>query len=353
MVAPRDDIQYALVIGNTGAYPTRVDFRMQPHRMYLTAERALNKDYTHSRLMWDRGSRAIDHDIPKGSDYQVDERGEVVRIPHRHGSMYNGHLGWLRVDELNVPLNVVPLKYFTPQRQDIGRKWSEVAEEQGSSVLHIYESMFDLIKMWNVPKHYINVREIGEWDVGKTFIIDMGFPPTSDANLFRNEQLENNRYQNASQSQMVSVKLQGRPNTRYIAKTSAPRNPESNNHEVFIGLYPSEPNQNIGFSVNEDMVFVTDDKGELELSFYDSGLSGVNADYLDFLDYTYWVEILVHPNQSMTVPPDMVVHSDDGTHEVYDGNNLESGLELKPGINEITIVGKGKISFHWQNEVMG
>ena len=28
-------------------------------------------------------------------------------------------------------------------------------------------------------------------------------------------------------------------------------------------------------------------------------------------------------------------------------------LELKPGINEITITGKGKVSFSWNDEVMG
>ena len=345
MVVPRDDIQYSTAIGNINGYPTWVDFRIRPHRMYLTAERALNKDDTHSVLMWDRGKRGIDHDIPKGSQYQVDERGEVVQIPHRLGSLNYGYLGWLRVDELNVPLNVVPLKYYTIKFSDRNRKWKDIAEE--------FNTTTEMLQIYNASTYKTFIGYPIDIDIGKTYIMEMGFPPTSDANLFRNEYLENNRYQNASQSQMVSVKLQGRPNTRYVAKTSAPRNLESDNHEVFIGLYPSEPSQNIGFSVNEDAVFITDHKGEIELSFYDSDLSGVDTDYQDFLDYTYWVEILVHPNQDMMTPPDMTLQVGNTSYGVYNGDNLDSGLELKPGINEITIIGKGKISFHWQNEVMG
>lgn len=345
MVAPRDDIRYSSAIGNINAYPSGVDFRIRPHRLYLTAERALNKDDTHSILMWDRGTRGINHDIPKGSNYQVDERGEVVRIPHYGGSMHHGYLGWLRVDELNVPLNIVPLKYYTIKFSDQNRKWKDIASD--------FNTTTEMLKIYNQKTYESFVNTPSDYNVGVTYIMEMGFPPTSDGNLFRNEYLENNRYQNASQSQMVSVKLQGRPNTRYLAKTSAPRNPESNNHEVFIGLHPSEPSQNIGFSVNEDAVFVTDHKGEIELSFYDSGLSGVNADYPDFLDYTYWVEILVHTNQLMTTPPDMTLQSGNNTYGIYNGDNLESGLELKPGINEITIVGNGKVAFRWNNEVMG
>lgn len=353
MVAPRTDIRYTPAVGNTNAYPTRVDFNMRPHRLYLTAERALNKDEFAQVLWWNTEYHNVFDDIPQGSNYKVDERGEVVRIFISGGQQYERPIGWLRVDELNVPLNVVPLKYYTVQKRDIGRKFTDIMIEQGVSDLHADPNLFKLIQLWNQKVNTIFINSIVDNDVGRTYIIDMGFPPTSDANLFRNEQLENNRYQNASQSQMVSVKLQGRPNTRYVAKTSAPRNPNSNNHEVFIGFYPSEPNQNIGFSVNEDIVFITDDKGELELSFYDSGLSGVNANYLNFLDYTYWVEILVHPNQVMIVPPDMVLQSNDGSYGVFNGNNSESGLELKPGINEITIVGKGKVSFSWNDEVMG
>ena len=55
----------------------------------------------------------------------------------------------------------------------------------------------------------------------------------------------------------------------------------------------------------------------------------------------------------MTVPPDMILQSESMNYGLYNGDNLDSGLELKPGINEITITGKGKISFRWQNEVMG
>ena len=102
MVAPRTDIRYSSAIGDTNAYPIAVDFNIRPHRLYLTAERALNKDDTHSVLMWDRGTRGIDHDIPKGSQYKVDERGEVVRIPHYYGSLNHGYLGWLRVDRKSV-----------------------------------------------------------------------------------------------------------------------------------------------------------------------------------------------------------------------------------------------------------
>ena len=345
MVAPRTDIRYSSAIGDTNAYPIAVDFNIRPHRLYLTAERALNKDDTHSVLMWDRGTRGIDHDIPKGSQYKVDERGEVVRIPHHYGSLNNGYLGWLRVDELNVPLNVVPLKYYTIKFSDQNRKWKDIASE--------FNTTIEMLRIYNASTYEKFINTVLDYNVGKTYIMEMGFPPTSDNNLFRNEYLENNRYQNASQSQMVSVKLKGRPNTRYLAKTSAPRNPTSENHEVFIGLHPSEPSQNIGFSVNEDMVFITDHTGEIELSFYDSELSGVNADYLDFLDYTYWVEILVHSNQLMTTPPDMTLQMGNNTYGVYNGDNLESGLELKPGINEITITGKGKVSFNWNNEVMG
>ena len=345
MVAPRDDIRYSPAYGDTRGYPTGVDFKIWPHRLYLTAERALNKDDTHSILMWERGTRGIDPDIPPNTNYQVDERGEVVRIPHYYGSLNHGYLGWLRVDELNVPLNIVPLKYYTIKFSDQNRKWKDIASE--------FNTTIEMLRIYNASTYEKFINTPLDYNVGKTYIMEMGFPPTSDDNLFRNEYLENNRYQNASQSQMVSVKLQGRPNTRYIAKTSAPRNLESNNHEVFIGLYPSEPNQNIGFSVNEDAVFITDHKGEIELSFYDSDLSGVDTDYPDFLDYTYWVEILVHPNQNMTTPPDMTLQVGNTSYGVYNGDNLDSGLELKPGINEITIIGKGKISFHWQNEVMG
>lgn len=329
-----------------------VILRTRPHRLYLTAERAFNKDDTHSVLYWEAGLERIATHSPAYPTYLSDPRGEIVQIGRRDIVTGENFKGWLRIDELNVPLNVVPLKYYTPHTRDIGKLWRVIAEEQGISAIHVGLSAKKLLGLWNDPNSNSIGHSVGEHQVGKTFIVDMGFPPTGDANLFRNEYLENNRYQNASQSQMVSVKLQGRPNTRYVAKTSAPRNSTSDNHEVFIGLYPSEPNQNIGFSVNGDIIFVTDHKGEIELSFYDSELSGVDTDYLDFLDYTYWVEILVHPNQSMTVPPDMILQSESMNYGLYNGDNLDSGLELKPGINEITITGKGKISFHWNNEVM-
>lgn len=322
-----------------------VYLRTTPHRLYLTAERAFNKDDTHSVLYWEKGLERIATHSPNHPTYLSDPRGEIVRIGRRDIVTGEDYKGWLRIDELNVPLNVVPLKYHMITRRDVGRNWGDIINQYGITR--------DLIRVWNSHIYLSPVGAIHDFDIGKAIIVEMGFPPTSDANLFRNEYLENNRYQNASQSQMVSVKLQGRPNTRYLAKTSAPRNPESNNHEVFIGLYPSEPSQNIGFSVNEDMVFITDEKGEIELSFYDSELSGVNADYLDFLDYTYWVEVLVHPNQVMTVPPDMTLQAGSASYGLYDGDNLESGLELKPGVNEITITGKGKISFYWNDEVMG
>lgn len=330
-----------------------VILRTMPHRLYLTAERAFNKDDTHSVLYWDKGLERIATHSPNHPTYLSDPRGEIVQIGRRDIVTGENFKGWLRIDELNVPLNVVPLKYYTPHTRDIGKLWATIAQEQGISPIHIGPSVRKILGLWNDPNSNSIGYTVSESQVGKSFIVDMGFPPTSDANLFRNEQLENNRYQNASQSQMVSVKLQGRPNTRYVAKTSAPRNPTSNNHEVFIGLYPSEPNQNIGFSVNEDMVFITDHKGEIELSFYDSELSGADTDYQDFLDYTYWVEILVHPNQDMTVAPDMTLQEGSASYGLYDGDNLESGLELKPGINEITITGKGKISFYWNDEVMG
>lgn len=313
-----------------------------PTRMYLTAERALNKDDTHSTLYWGYGIHSVGPYTPSNPDVYWDERGRVIYVESIKEGF--GESGWIREDELNVPLNIVPLKYYTIKQSDVGKFRRDLVSQYGITV--------ELLKFWNNESTTIDFP-FSNSDIGKTYIVEMGFPPTSDANLFRNEYLENNRYQNASQSQMVSVKLQGRPNTRYLAKTSAPRNPESNNHEVFIGLYPSQPNQNVGFSVNEDMVFITDHKGEIELSFYDSELSGVNADYLDFLDYTYWVEILVHPNQVMTVPPDMTLQAGNASYGLYEGDNLESGLELKPGVNEITITGKGKISFYWNDEVMG
>lgn len=330
-----------------------VMLRTRPHRLYLTAERAFNKDDTHSVLYWDAGLERIHTHSPSHPTYMSDPRGEIVRIGRRDIVTGENYIGWLRIDELNVPLNVVPLKFYTPHSRDINKLWRVIAEEQGISGIHVGLTTQRLLGVWNSPNSHSIGHSVREHQVGKPFIVDMGFPPTSDANLFRNEYLDNNRYQNANQSQMVSVKLQGRPNTRYLAKTSAPRNPNSNNHEVFIGLYPSEPNQSIGFSVNEDMVFITDHKGEIELSFYDTGLSGVNADYPKFLDYTYWVEILVHPNQVMTIPPDMTLQAGNASYGVYNGDNLESGLELKPGINEITITGKGKISFSWNDEVMG
>ena len=49
----------------------------------------------------------------------------------------------------------------------------------------------------------------------------------------------------------------------------------------------------------------------------------------------------------------MTLQAGNNSYGVHNGNNSESGLELKPGINEITIVGNGKISFYWNNEVMG
>ncbi len=341
MATYRNDIRYTLGYGGAIDYPREVDFRIRPHRMYLTAERALNKDDTHSVLVWMTGTKAIKPNKPEGSQYQIDHRGEVVRIPNH----YDGYLGWLRVDELNVPLNIVPLIYYTIKPSDTRRTWKDIATE--------FNTTTSLLSIYNGQAYNRFTGSPLGIQVGKTFIMEMGFPPTGDTNLFRTEHLRNNRYQNVSQPQMVSVKLQGRPNTRYLAKTSALRNPESNNHELFIGLHPSEPSQNNGFSFNEDMVFVTDDTGEIELSFYDSEVSGVNADYLDFLDNTYWIEILVHPNQVITTPIDMTLQAGNNSYGVHNGNNSESGLELKPGINEITIVGNGKISFYWNNEVMG
>ena len=186
MAAPRTDIRYSTTIGNINAYITGVDFNIRPHRLYLTAERALNKDEFAQVLWWNTEYHRIFPNIPKGSNYKIDERGEVVKIST--GSYgYEPGVGWLRVDELNAPLNVVPLKYYTPQKRDVGRLWRDVAEVQGLSSLHGDQSIYELIKMWNRPKHYILNSKIGSSDVGKTYIIDMGFPPTSDANLFSNE----------------------------------------------------------------------------------------------------------------------------------------------------------------------
>lgn len=338
-MAYRDDI-------NEGAFGIlSVTINESPIRMYLTAERALNKNDSGAYLYWKTGLHRVETYTDYDPNVISDERGRVIRLGFNYDGVESGFLGWIREDELNVPLNVVPLKYHTIRLSDVGKTWHDLALN--------YDITRDLLRLWNRAIYLTPTGAINDSDIGKVIIVDMGFPPTTDENLFKNEYLENNRYQNAEQSSMVSVKLQGQPNTRYLARTSAPRNPESNNHEVFIGISPSNPNQDLGFSFNEDMVFVTDYTGEIELSFYDSELSGVNADYLDFLDYTYWVEILVHSDQTMTIPPDMTI--DDGIviRSLYNGDNLDTGIVLRPGLNEFTVTGNGKISFHFQKEVMG
>lgn len=90
-----------------------VYLRVLPIRVYRTAERALNKDKTLSFLYYRRGTFNLEPFNTYNPTNVYDERGIVYHI------QYAGQkIGWVRKDEINMPIDMVPTKYHMVIRGD-------------------------------------------------------------------------------------------------------------------------------------------------------------------------------------------------------------------------------------------
>lgn len=314
--------------------------REVPIKMYLTAERALNKDETGVRLYWKAGYHELQL-WERQAKVIEDSRGKVISIVVNDNSTNNQPVvGWIRDDEINQKVEWVPTAYHTLTKED---DWL--------SLISKYDVTSDMIRIWN-PWIPIAVGP-GILHPGRTLIVDVGLPKYSE-NIFKLEDLINNRFNNANNPEYLSVLIQGRPNTRYKIETNIPRHPGTNKFEVYAGQPALLILDSNGASLGQPLSVTADDNGMIELAFADSELSSTNVGFEQVLNNQYWVSVKVNTDP-VPIPPLGVVTIYGKQYRLEEGPNIFDDLVLSPGNNEIEIEGSGKlkVSFSYQTEVMG
>lgn len=321
--------------------------REVPLRMYLTAERAFNKDETGMRLYWKTGYH-INQLHEARARVLDDPRGRVIGIATRDiTTRHETVIGWIRDDEINQKLEWVPTAYHILQD---AKRIEDV--DTPARVASKYRITLEMFKLWNpwLPRY----REyIGKDFEGQSVIVGAGLPKYSE-NIFKLDDLINNRFKNVNNPEFWSVLIQGRPNTRYKVETNIPRHPATNKPEAYAGQPALLILDSNGVDSTQSLSVTADDNGVIELALADSELSSTNIGYQQVLNNQYWVRITVNTDP-VPIPPLGVVTIDGKQYKLAEGANLFDDLVLKPGDNEVEIEGaeKIKVSFSYQTEVMG
>ena len=271
-----------------------------------------------------------------------DPRGRVIRLTTNDVSTgYEKVYGWIRDDEINQKVPYVPTAYYTIQRDDTYLSLNlklRVPTEQ--------------LQIWN-PWLPPVTNKVGLRHAGETIISAVGLPEYSE-NIFKLEDLINNRFNNVNNPDYWSVLIQGRPNTRYKVETNIPRHPATNKSEVYAGQPELLILESNGVSSAQPLSVTADDNGVIELALADSELSSTNIGFEQVLNNEYWVSIKVNTDPIPT-PPLGVLTINGKQYKLEEGTNSFDDLVLNPGNNEIEIDGaeKIKVSFSYQAEVMG
>lgn len=318
-----------------------VTIKESPIRMYLTAERALNRNDSGAYLYWKTGLHRVETSTSSDPNTISDERGRVIRLGFNYVGVESGFLGWIREDELNVPLEIVTLRYHTLRREDIGSgAWSRLAE--------LYDVDRWVLRRWN-PQYSPSLTEN---HIGQRVIVEKGFPQES-GNLFEIAHLDN-RYQNAVRTDLVSVQLSAKPNTRYDVTTNIPKHPTNDTFEFYADAYPSSPDDLYnGVSDLAPRTITTTDTGLIELTFMDKTIEGVNVGYQNIVSGEYWVAVVENLDAPIVDPPIATMEVNGVIYPLYEGDNMLEGFKLPPGTTEVNVIGDVTVAFHYQKEVMG
>lgn len=315
--------------------------REVPLKLYLTAERAFNKDETGVRLYWKSGYHIMELAEARANVLE-DSRGRVIRLTTNDISTgYQKVYGWIRDDEINQKVNYVPTAYYTLQRDDTYLSLTQKLKVPS-----------ELLRIWN-PWLPSQAFRPGTQHAGETIIANVGLPEHSE-NIFKLEDLINNRFNNVNNPEFWSVLIQGRPNTRYKVETNIPRHPATNKSEVYAGQPALLILESNGVSSTQPLSVTADDNGIIELALADSELSSTNIGFEQVLNNEYWVSVKVNTDP-ITTPPLGVLTINGKQYKLEEGTNSFDDLVLNPGNNEIEIDGseKIKVSFSYQAEVMG